>query len=64
MKVKSTKNGNVKIVMSPEQAKDLKTILNCSHKIKYGHEVPTARIERTSWEVFTGLSELDVPTHD
>lgn len=63
MKVKSTKNGNVKIVMSPEEAKDLKTILNWSHKIDYPYGEPKEQIEKTSWNIHRALTDVNVEAH-
>lgn len=55
MKIKHTKNGNVKLVMSMEEAQHLKTMVDSSHFIDYHTEGLKAKIERTSWDLFEGL---------
>lgn len=56
MKVKHTKNGNVKLVMSMEQAAHLKMIITMSGDIDYcDPDVNQEEVEETSWAIYEGM---------
>lgn len=60
MKVKHTQNGNVKLVMTGEQASKLKAIIDRSSRLQGGSDCITQEVEDFSWELFKAFKEAGV----
>ncbi|MBY4725726.1 MULTISPECIES: hypothetical protein [Burkholderia] len=60
MKVKHTQNGNVKIVLSGDQATKLKAIIDRSSRLQEGGDSITQEVEDFSWDLFRAFKEAGV----
>ncbi|MDF0504868.1 hypothetical protein POK33_29465 [Burkholderia cenocepacia] len=60
MKVKHTPNGNVKVVMTGEQASKLKAIIDRSSRLQDGSDCITQEVEDFSRELFRAFKEAGV----